>query len=119
MQLEWKIGETYETDRPADLEIGVKRVKIRKNIRRETRTTQDGKRSVWAYEYADMTPAQYSRYKEELAQLDTPFAQMIRENSMNELEAIADLYEQQIMAQENQQAIMEGIADIYEQGERV
>lgn len=116
MQLEWKIGETYETERPADLEIGVNRVKVRKSIRKETRQTQDGKRSVWAYEYADMTPGQYSRYKEELAQLDTPFAQMIRENSMNELEAIADLYEQQIAAQENQQAIMEGIADLYEMG---
>lgn len=117
MQLEWKKGETYENERPADLEIGVERVKVRKNITRATRTTDEGKRKVWEYEFADMTPKQYDEYKEQLAQLDTPFALMIKENNTASLEAIAAIYEAQIKTNENQIAIMEGIATIYEQGE--
>lgn len=115
-QLEWKKGETYEADRPADLEMGVSKVKVRKNITRTTRDTDEGKKKVWEYEFADMTPKQYDEYKDQLAQLDTPFALMIKENNTASLEAIAAIYEAQIEGNENQIAIMEGIAAIYEQG---
>ena len=116
MQLEWKTGETYEADRPADIEMGVQKVKVRRNIKRTTRNTDDGRKNVWEYEFADMTPRQYDEYKEQLAQLDQPFAMMIRESNTDTLEAIAAIYEAQIEGNENQIAIMEGIASIYEQG---
>lgn len=117
MQLEWKQGETYNNERPADIEMGVQKVKVRKNITRATRTTEEGKKKVWEYEFADMTPKQYDEYREELARLDEPFALMIKENNTATLEAIAAIYEAQITAQENQIAIMEGIAAVYEKGE--
>lgn len=115
-QLEWKKGETYEADRPADLEMGVSKVKVRKDITRTTRDTDEGKKKVWEYLFADMTPKEYDEYKDQLAQLDTPFALMIKENNTASLEAIAAIYEAQIEGNENQIAIMEGIAAIYEQG---
>lgn len=116
MQLDWKKGETYNDERPADLEMGVLKVKVRRNIARATRTTEEGKVKVWEYEFADMTPKQYDEYRAELAQLDAPFALMIKENNTTTLEAIAAIYEAQLSAQENQEAIMEGIAAVYEQG---
>lgn len=115
-QLEWKKGETYEVDRPADLEMGVSKVKVRKDITRTTRDTDEGKKKIWEYLFADMTPKEYDEYKDQLAQLDTPFALMIKENNTASLEAIAAIYEAQIEGNENQIAIMEGIAAIYEQG---
>lgn len=115
-QLKWRRGETHNTERPADLEMGVQKVKVRKNITRTTRTTDEGKVKVWEYDFADMTPKQYDEYKEQLAQLDAPFAMMIKENNTATLEAIAAIYEAQIAGNENQIAIMEGIATIYEQG---
>lgn len=116
MQLEWETGETYEAERPADLELGVQKVKVRRNITRATRDTDEGRKKVWEYEFADLTPRQYDEYKEQLAQLDQPFAMMIRQSNTDTLEAIATIYEAQIEAAENQLAIMEGIAEIYEQG---
>lgn len=113
-QLKWKEGETIETDRPADLEIGVLKVKVRRNITRTTRTTDDGKVKVWKYQYCDMTPTQYEKYKEELATLDAPFAQMIKDNNTMQLEAIAEVYEMQLANEESQLVIMEGLAEIYE-----
>lgn len=115
-QFEWKKGETYEADRPADLEMGVSKVKVRKDITRTTRDTDEGRKKVWEYLFADMTPKEYDEYKDQLAQLDTPFALMIKENNTASLEAIAAIYEAQIEGNENQIAIMEGIAAIYEQG---
>ena len=46
MQLKWKAGETYEEERPADLEMGVLKVKVRRNIKRTTRDTDDGRKKV-------------------------------------------------------------------------
>lgn len=117
MQLEWKAGETYEEDRPADIEMGVSKVKVRKNIKRTTRNTDEGRKKVWEYEFADMKPEEYDEYKNQLAQLDQPFALMIKETNTATLEAIAALYETQIEGNENQTAIMEAIAAVYEQGE--
>lgn len=115
-EVRWKIGETYETERPADIEKGTDRVKVRRNITRETRTTENGKRKVWVYEYANMTLAQYDTYKAQLAELESPLAQLITENNTAQMEAVAELYEATLATQENQQAIMEGIAEIYETG---
>lgn len=116
MRINWKAGETYETDRPADIERGAAKVKVRRNITRETRTTETGTKRVWVYEYANMTLAQFEEYKKQLAELDTPFAQLITENNTVLLEATTALYEQQIMAEENQLAILEGLAALYEMG---
>lgn len=113
-QLKWKNGETIETDRPVDLEVGVLKVKVRRNITRTTRNTDDGKVKVWTYQYCDMTPAQYEKYKEELATLDAPFAQMIKDNNEMQLAAIAEIYEAQLANAESQLVIMEGLAEIYE-----
>lgn len=120
-QTEWKIGETTETERPAEVEMGILKIKVRRNINRETRQTETGAKRVWTYEYADMTPKQFEDYKEEVAQLDTPFARMVQQNSLEQMEAIAEIYEAlaetqsaQADLQVNQQAIMEGLADLYE-----
>ena len=109
-----KPGETTETARPEEIIMGTGRIKVRRNITRETRTTETGKQKVWVYEYADMTPAQYETYKDELAQLDTPFAKMITESNAAKLEALAEIYEAQTAQVENQESIMEGLADLYD-----
>lgn len=118
-EVKWKIGETYETERPADVEKGADRVKVRRNITRENRTTEDGKRKVWVYEYANMTLAQYDTYKAQLAELESPLAQLITENNMQQMEGTAALYEEMLEMRDTQQAIMEGIAAIYEMGVNV
>ena len=117
--VKWKIGETYETERPADIEKGADRVKVRRNITRETRTTENGKRKVWVYEYANMTLAQYDTYKAQLAELESPLAQLIAENNTQQMEGTAALYEEILEIRDTQQAIMEGIAAVYEMGVNV
>ncbi|MCM1217213.1 MAG: hypothetical protein NC548_22160 [Lachnospiraceae bacterium] len=115
-EVKWKIGETYETERPADIEKGADRVKVRRNITRETRTTENGKRKVWVYEYANMTLAQYDTYKTQLAELESPLAQLIAENNTQQMEGTAAIYEEMLEIRDTQQAIMEGIAAVYEMG---
>lgn len=119
MRINWKAGETYETDRPADIERGVAKVKVRRNITRETRTTETGTKRVWVYEYANMTQAQFEEYKAQLAELETPFARLMTEHNTMQLEATAVLYEQLIAAEENQMAVLEGLAALYEMGVNV
>lgn len=114
MQISWKNGETYETDRPSDIEKGGGRVKVRRNIKRETRTTENGRRYVWVYEYANMTQAQFETYLTQLAELESPFAQLVTESNKEQLETIVTLYEEILAAKDDQQAIMEGIAELYE-----
>ena len=116
MEVRWQIGETYETDRPADVERGAGRVKVRRNIKRETRTVDSTRRKVWAYEYANMTLAQFDTYKQQLAELESPLAQLITENNIQQLEGAAALYEGLLEMKDSQQAIMEGIAAVYEMG---
>lgn len=115
-EVKWQIGETYETDRPADIEKGADRVKVRRNIKWETRTVDSTRRKVWVYEYANMTLAQFETYKRQLAELETPLAQLITENNIQQLEGTAALYEGLLEMKDRQQAIMEGIAAIYEKG---
>ena len=105
-QPNWKPGETTETARPEEIIMGTGRIKVRRNITRETRTTETGKQKVWVYEYAA-----------EVAQLDTPLARQMQDNATAQLEAVAALYEEVMKTADNQRAIMEGIAEIYEQGE--
>lgn len=116
MEVRWQIGETYETDRPADVERGADRVKVRRNIKRETRTVDSTRRKVWAYEYANMTLAQFDTYKQQLAELESPLAKLITENNIQQLEGTAALYEGLLEVKDSQQAIMEGIAAVYEMG---
>lgn len=116
MEVRWQIGETYETDHPADIERGADRVKVRRNIKRETRTVDSTRRKVWVYEYANMTLAQYDTYKRQLAELESPLAQLITENNTQQLEGTAALYEELLEMKDSQQAIMEGIAAVYEMG---
>lgn len=115
-EIKWRRGETYETRRPADIEKGVERVKVRRNITRETRTTDMGTRRVWAYDYADMTLAQYETYKKQLAELESPLALFIAENNTRQMEGSAAIYEETLKMSDKQLAIMEGIAAIYEMG---
>lgn len=116
MEVKWKIGETYETDRPADIEMGADRVKVRRNIKRETRTADSTRRKVWVYEYANMTLAQFDTYKAQLAELESPLAKLVTENNTQQLEGTAALYEELLEVKDSQQAIMEGIATVYEMG---
>lgn len=115
-QVNWKDGETYETERPADIEKSRDRIKVRRNITRETRTIENEKRKVWAYEYANMTLGQYETYKAQLAELKSPLAQLINENNTQQMEGAAAIYEEMLKMMDNQQAIMEGIAAVYEMG---
>lgn len=114
--VEWKNGETYETERPAEIEKGIKFVKVRRNITRENRTVENEKRKAWVYEYADMTLAEYDTYKAQLLELKGPLAQLITENSTQQMEGAAALYEELLEMKDTQQAIMEGIAAVYEMG---
>lgn len=115
-EIQWRRGETYETERPADLEKGAERVKVRRNITRETRATDMGTRKVWAYDYANMTLAQYDTYRKQLAELESPLAQLIAENNTQQMEGTAAIYEEMLEMKDTQLAIMEGIAAVYEMG---
>ena len=89
MEVKWQIGETYETDRPADIEKGTDRVKVRRNIKRETRTVDSTRRKVWVYEYANMTLAQFDTYKRQLAELEQQKEREALKEQFGQLVALA------------------------------
>lgn len=117
MQLNWRKAEGTQTEKPKEIDTAASPfcVYLRKNIQQETRTQENGdSMSVWVYEEAVLTLAEYAQYQKELADCDSFSQQELIESNLVVMEAIAESFEQQIVAEENQLIIMAAIAEMFE-----
>ena len=117
MQLNWRKAEGTQTEKPKEIDTAASPlcVYLRKNIQQETREQQGGESmSVWTYEEAVLTLAEYAQYKKELADCNSLSQQELIESNLVVMGAIAESFEQQIVAGENQLIIMGAIAEMFE-----
>ena len=96
------------TIKPKFIEVGITTVYLRKDIKEETRTTQDGQEyTMFVYQEAALTLEEYAEYTN----------QIMAENALkgqNDSSNIASLMSGQVMNDDNQITIMSALADIYE-----
>lgn len=88
-------------------------VYLRKNIEQITRTDPMTGESMtlWSYDEAKLTPAEYEQYKSEAA---AELIAKVGEDNLSLMDALATVYEQQITTEENQLTIMSAMADLYD-----
>lgn len=117
MQLNWRRAEGTQIEKPKEIDIATSpySVYIRKNIQQEVRQQQDGSGvTVWTYDEAVLTLKEYAQYQKELAECESLSQQELVENNLVVMGAIAESFEQQIVAEENQLIIMGAIAEMFE-----
>lgn len=117
MQLNWRKAEGTQEEKPKEIDTVASPfcVYLRKDIQQETREQQGGESmSVWTYEEAVLTLAEYAQYQKELADCNSLSQQELVESNPVVMGAIAESFEQQIVAEENQLIIMGAIAEMFE-----
>lgn len=117
MQLNWRRAEGTQEEKPKEIDTAASpySVYIRKNIQQEVRPQQDGSSvTVWTYDEAVLTLKEYTQYQKELAECKSLSQQELVENNLVVMGAIAESFEQQIVAEENQLIIMGAIAEMFE-----
>lgn len=117
MQINWRKVEGTQAEKPKELdtESSSRAVYIRKNITQETREQESGESiQVWVYEEAKLSLSEYAQYQKELAECGSLSQQELMESNLVLMGAIADSFEQQLLAGENQLIIMGAIAEIFE-----
>lgn len=112
MQLNWRKAEGTQAEKPKELDTAASPlcVYLRKNIQQETREQDSGSITVWTYEEAVLTLAEYAQYQKELADCNSLSQQELIESNLVVMGAIAESFEQQIVAEENQLIIMGAIS---------
>ena len=115
MQITWKQVTGYQTEKPGELDItsSPSTVYLRKNIRQVEIEQGEETVSAWSYEEAELNLSEYAQYKEELESMNTAGYKAQEENQEVLMEALADVFSQQLELQENQMIIMDALADIY------
>jgi hypothetical protein len=117
MQLNWRKAEGTQAEKPKEIDTAASPlcVYLRKNIQQEKREQQGGESvSVWTYDEAVLTLAEYAQYQKELADCNSLSQQELTESNLVVMGAIAESFEQQIAAEENQLIIMGAIAEMFE-----
>nr|DAY65849.1 MAG TPA: hypothetical protein [Caudoviricetes sp.] len=117
MQLNWRKAEGTQAEKPKEIDTAASPlcVYLRKNIQQKKREQQGGESvSVWTYDEAVLTLAEYAQYQKELADCNSLSQQELIESNLVVMGAIAESFEQQIAAEENQLIIMGAIAEMFE-----
>ena len=70
--------------------------------------------TVWTYDEAVLSLAEYAQYQKELADCNSLSQKELIESNLVVMGAIAESFEQQIVAEENQLIIMGAIAEMFE-----
>lgn len=86
---------------------------LRRNIEQITRTDETSGETVtlWSYDEAKLTPAEYEQYKSEAA---AELSAKVEEDNISMMDAIATLYEQQMLQEEENLTLMSAMADLYD-----
>ncbi|MFV0552916.1 MAG: hypothetical protein ACK5L6_13500 [Anaerorhabdus sp.] len=87
-------------------------VYLRRNIQRITKEDGMGNSvSLWQYEEACISFADFEKYKEDMV---LELSDKVSNDNLILMEAVASNYEQTILSQDNQLIIMSAIADLYD-----
>ena len=115
MNIRYEYHEGTQSVKPlaVDTVSSATAVYLRRNIEQVIKTDPESgeKTAVWRYEEAKLTLPEYEEYKSEAAALLTA---KITDDNLSLMEAIAESYEQSMIAQENQLTIMSALADLYD-----
>lgn len=117
MQINWRTVEGTQPERPKETDTTSSpcAVYLRKNITQKTKPQENGDTvTVWVYEEAKLSLSEYAQYQKELAECGSLSQQELMESNLVLMGAIADSFEQQLIAGENQLIIMGAIADMFE-----
>lgn len=117
MQINWKKVEGTQPEKPKELDTtsSPRVVYVRRNISQEVREQENSDDvTVWVYEEAIMSLSEYAQYQKELAECGSLSQQELMESNLVLMGAIADSFEQQLIAGENQLIIMGAIAEMFE-----
>ena len=117
MELKWREVEGTQTERPKEIDTtsSPRTVYVRRNISQQVKTQENGENmTVWKYEEATLTLSEYAMYQKELAECGSLSQQELMESNLVLMGALADSFEQQLVAGENQLIIMGAIADMFE-----
>ena len=68
---------------------------------------------MWVYQEAQLTPAEFEEYIKVVTAQNAVNGVDISDNQLITMDAIADLYAEQMKSDNNQLIIMEAIADLY------
>lgn len=96
MQLNWRKAEGTQAEKPKEIDMAASPlcVYLRKNVQQETREQQGGENvSVWTYEEAVLTLAEYAQYQKELADCKSLSQQELIESNLVIMGAIAEMFE--------------------------
>lgn len=69
---------------------------------------------MWSYKEAVLTPEEYEEHEQELAELESPAIEALRQENTQLMDSIADIYEQLAAQKEATTAVQAAIADVYE-----
>lgn len=120
MQISWKQVIGYQQTKPEELDTisSPSTVYLRKNVKQVEVETGDERVSAWSYEEAQLTREEYKEYQLEQADMEKLGYKAQEENQEVLMEAVADMFTQQLDLQENQMIIMDALADIYSKIEK-
>ena len=114
MQISWKQVIGYQQTKPEELDTisSPSTVYLRKNVKQVEVETGDERVSAWSYEEAQLTREEYKEYQLEQADMEKLGYKAQEENQEVLMEAVADMFTQQLDLQVNQMIIMDALADI-------
>ena len=115
MNIQYQYHEGSQHIKPLAIDTNSSKtaVYLRRNIEQITREDETSGELVtlWGYEEAKLTIPEYEEYKSEAA---AQLTAKVTDDNLSIMEAIAESYEQSMIAQENQLTIMSAIADLYD-----
>lgn len=117
MEIKWRAVEGTQLEKPKEIDTASSpfAVYVRRNITQKTKEQESGEKvTVWVYDEAKLTLAEYAQYQKELAECNSLSQQELMDSNLVLMGAIAESFEQQMISEENQFIIMGAIADMFE-----
>lgn len=117
MEIKWRTVEGTQLEKPKEIDTASSpfTVYVRRNITQKTIEQESGEKvTVWVYDEAKLTLAEYAQYQKELAECNSLSQQELMDSNLVLMGAIAESFEQQMISEENQFIIMGAIADMFE-----
>ena|GEM_PF-3452916 len=116
VQINWQnVTGTQETEPQAvDKTSSPSCIYLRKDITKVETTSGTQTVTMWSYKEAALTAEEYEEYEQELAELESPAIEALRQENTQLMDSIADIYEQLAAQKEATTAVQAAIADVYE-----
>lgn len=112
--MEWITTEGTQDERPLEVDAvsSPSCIYVRRNITQKTKTEDGEKKRVWSYDEAQLTPEEYKEY---LAEQQREGVKKISDQNLIQMDAVAEVYEQNLELQESVYTLMDAVAELYEQ----